>query len=148
MFIEQVRQSLIEQAHRWAQQINHANEQEYLAAIQNWARNNGQGGEPKPAFSVVPKIDFNDDVVVRIVTTDRPVSAANAKDFLPVYGTDKDAVGGEVGGPIPDQPGRYYATSNANPYLGKEVEVGTRKFKFVANGLMSRFWQEQVNPVG
>lgn len=142
MFIERIKATFIAQGHSIAQQFNAEAEREYLAACQDWARNGGQGGEPKPGFAVEPAFDFDGVFRFELATTTRPVSSIDPKTFLPKYGTDTDAVGGEVGGPIPNLPGRFYAAASAQPWLGKTTRVGDRRFVFTATTPFNRFWEE------
>jgi hypothetical protein len=142
MFLEQVKASFIANGIQIANQINQENEGEYLRQIQNWVKGGGKDGEPKPDVAVEAQFNFDGNFELKIVPTDRPVSLVNPKDFLPKYGTDESAVGGEVGGPIPGQPKRFYAAANASPWLGKMVRIGDRRFIFTATTPFNRFWEE------
>jgi hypothetical protein len=142
MFLEQVKASFVANGMQIANHINQENEGEYLRQIQNWVQGGARDGEPKPNFAVEAQFSFEGNFELKIVPTDRPVSLVNPKDFLPKYGTDDNAVGGEVGGSIPGQPRRFYAAANANPWIGKLAQVGGRRFVFTATTPFNRFWEE------
>ncbi len=142
MFLDHIKASFIAQGNDIAQRINAEAERAYLAACQDWGRNGGNGGVPKPDFAVEPVFDFEGVFRLDIVPTERPVSNVPASTFLPKYGTDTSAVGGEVGGPIQNQPGRFYSASHAAPWVGKLARVGSRTFVFTAATPFNRFWEE------
>ena len=64
------------------------------------------------------------------------------KSFIATYGTDKDAIGGPVGGPIPGQSGRFYAASDAAPYLGQVHRAKGKTYVFTAITPFNRAWEE------
>lgn len=142
MFIQEIKASMIAQGNTIAQQFNAEAERTYLQACQDWARNGGQGGEPKPGLAVEPVFNFDGVFEFKLAATTRPVSNIDPKTFLPKFGTDEDAVGGEVGGPIPGKPGRFYVASGATPWIGKLARVGDRAFVCAADTPFTRFWEE------
>ena len=142
MFFEQVKQSFIAQGHAIAAEINQDAVEQFLGACRNWAANGGEDGEPKPDMAVEAQFVFEPEWSMRLVPTDRPVSSIEPKSFLQTFGTDKDAIGGPVGGPIPGQPGRYYAASDSTPYLGQVYRTKGKTFAFTAITPFNRGWEE------
>ena len=114
----------------------------FLGACRNWAANGGRDGEPKPDVAVEAQFSFEPQWSLMLVPTDHPVSTIDPKTFLLTHGTDQDAIGGPVGGPIPDQPGRYYAASDATPYLGQVYRSKGKTFVFSAISPFNRAWEE------
>lgn len=142
MFLNEVKQSFMAQGAAIAAKINLQAEHEYLQACRNWAANGAKDGEPKPDVAVEAEFDFEGNWQMRIVPTDRFVSTIDPKSFATTYGTDKDAIGGPVGGPIPGQPGRYYAASSATPWLGQVYRAKGKTYVFSAITPFNRAWEE------
>lgn len=142
MFFEQIKASFIAQNNQFAAQVNQESERRFIQSAQDWARNGGKDGEPKPDNVVEAQFNFDEGLSAKLVATDRPVSTIDPKTFLPTYGTDTDAVGGEVGGPIPGKSKRFYVKSNATPWIGKLARVGGRTFVCNADTPFTRFWEE------
>lgn len=142
MFFEEVKQSFITQGHAIAAKINQDAVERFLGACRNWAANGAKDGEPKPDLTVEADFDFEGNWTMRIVPTDRFVSTIDPKSFVATYATDKDAIGGPVGGPIPNQPGRYYAASDATPYLGQVHRAKGKTYVFSAITPLNRAWEE------
>lgn len=142
MFLNEVKQSFMAQGAAIAAKINLQAEHDYLQACRNWAANGGKDGEPKAAAAVEAQFAFNPTWEMRIVQTDRLVSNVPAESFRSTYETDKDAIGGPVGGPIPGQPGRFYAASNATPWLGQVYRVKGKTYVFSAITPFNRAWEE------
>lgn len=142
MFFEEVKAAFIAQGHQMAAHINQTAAEQYLGACRNWAANGGKDGEPKAAAAVEAQFAFDPTWEMRIVQTDRLVSSIDPKSFLQAYGTDKDAIGGPVGGPIPGQPGRFYAASNATPWLGQVYRAKGKTYVFTAITPFNRAWEE------
>ena len=142
MFFEEVKQSFIAQGMAIAAKLNQDAVERFLGACKNWAANGGRDGEPKPDLAVEAQFSFDPEWSMRIAPTDRPVSSIDPKSFLQAYGTDKDAIGGPVGGPIPDQPGRYYQASDATPYLGQVFRSKGKTYVFTAISPFNRAWEE------
>lgn len=142
MFFEEVKQSFIAQGMAIAAKLNQDAVEHFLGACRNWAANGGKDGEPKPDLAVEAQFAFEPEWSMRIVPTDRPVSSIDPKSFVATYGTDKDAIGGPVGGPIPNQPGRYYAASDATPYLGQVHRSKGKTYVFTAITPFNRAWEE------
>lgn len=145
--IEQVRQSWIRQQGQMAAQINAVNLSEYEGACAAWVANYGLPGKarPKPVSpnAVEAVLSFDPVWTAKFEDTGRPLSTLDPASALPVYGTDVDAVGGPVGGPIPGRPGCYYQSSTDNLGLGQVwVSPTGREFAKIANGLMGRLWME------
>jgi hypothetical protein len=69
------------------------------------------------------------------------VSTLDPKTLLPTHGTDENAIGGPVGGPIPGQPGRFYAASDATPYLGQVFRSKGKTYVFSAITPFNRAWE-------
>ncbi len=142
MFLNEVKQSFMAQGAAIAAKINLQAEHDYLQACRNWAANGGKDGEPKPDLAVEAEFDFEGNWQMRIVPTVRFVSSIDPKSFLQTYGTDKDAIGGPVGGEIPGQPGRFYAASHATPYLGQVYRAKGKTYVFTAISPFNRAWEE------
>jgi len=142
MFFEEVKQTFIAQGMAIAAKLNQDAAERFLGACKNWAANGGRDGEPKPDLAVEAQFIFEPEWSMRIAPTDRPVSTLAPKSFLQTFGTDKDAIGGPVGGPIPDQPGRYYAASDATPYLGQVHRAKGKTYVFTAITPFNRAWEE------
>jgi hypothetical protein len=142
MFFEEVKQSFVAQGHAIAAKLNQDAVERFLGACRNWAANGGKDGEPKPDLAVEAQFSFDPEWSMRIAPTDRPVSSIDPRSFLQTYGTDKDAIGGPVGGPIPGQPGRFYAASDATPYLGQVHRSKGKTYVFTAITPFNRAWEE------
>ena len=142
MFFEEVKQSFIAQGMAIAAKLNQDAVERFLGASRNWAANGGRDGEPKPDLAMEAEFSFEGNWQMRIVATDRFVSSIDPKSFLQAYGTDKDAIGGPVGGPIPGQVGRYYAASDATPYLGQVHRAKGKTYVFTAITPFNRAWEE------
>lgn len=142
MFFEEVKQSFIAQGMAIAAKLNQDAAARFVAACRDWAANGAKDGEPKPDLAVEAEFDFEGNWQMRIVPTDRFVSTIDPKSFIATYGTDKDAIGGPVGGPIPNQPGRYYAASDATPYLGQVHRAKGKTYVFSAITPFNRAWEE------
>jgi hypothetical protein len=142
MFFEEVKQSFIAQGHAIAAKLNQDAVERFLGACRNWAANGGRDGEPKPDLAMEAEFSFEGNWTMRIVATDRFVSTIDPKSFLQTFGTDRDAIGGPVGGPIPNQPGRYYAASDATPYLGQVHRNKDKTYVFTAITPFNRAWEE------
>ena len=142
MFFEEVKASFMAQGVAIADKMNQDAAARFLGACRNWAANGGRDGEPKPDVAVEAQFSFEPQWSFMLVPTDRPVSTIDPKTFLLTHGTDQDAIGGPVGGPIPDQPGRYYAASNATPYLGQVYRSKGKAYVFSAISPYNRAWEE------
>jgi len=141
-FLEQVKADFIANGVRMAQQMNQTAEQRFLDAARDWARNGGNTGEPRPDEAVQAVFSFDDFFSMKIAGTGRPVSTIDPKSFLPVYGTDEYAVGGPVGGPIPNKPGKFYALSTSTPWLGQQAKIGERRFVYTGTSFVDKYWEE------
>ena len=142
MFLIQIKESFIEQGMSIAAKLNQDAAARFVAACRDWAANGAKDGEPKPDLAVEAEFDFENNWQMRIVPTDWFVSTIDPKSFIATYGTDKDAIGGPVGGPIPGQPGRYYAASNATPWLGQVYRAKGKTYGFFAKTPFNRAWEE------
>lgn len=142
MFFEEVKQTFIAQGMAIAAKLNQDAAERFLGACRNWAANGGRDGEPKPDLAMEAEFSFEGNWEMRIVATDRFVSTIDPKSFLQTFGTDKDAIGGPVGGPIPGQPGRFYAASDATPYLGQVHRAKGKTYVFTAITPFNRAWEE------
>ena len=142
MFFEEVKASFMAQGVAIADKMNQDAAARFLGACRNWAANGGRDGEPKPDVAVEAQFSFEPQWSLMLVPTDHPVSTIDPKTFLLTHGTDQDAIGGPVGGPIPDQPGRYYAASDATPYLGQVYRSKGKTFVFSAISPFNRAWEE------
>ena len=141
MFLDEVRATFLAQGHAVAKQVNTLHEKQFLEAAKNWALNGGGPDEPKPAEAVEAQFDFEGLWSMTLKPAGRPVSTVDPKSLLPVHGTDENAVGGPVGGPIPGQPGRFYAASNAAPWLGQTVTIDGKRYRYTAITPFNRAWE-------
>jgi hypothetical protein len=142
MFLSEIKESFIAQGMAIAAKLNQDAAARFVAACRDWAANGAKDGEPKPDLAVEAEFDFEGNWQMRIVPTDRFVSTIDPKSFIASYGTDKDAIGGPVGGPIPGQPGRYYAASNATPWLGQVYRAKGKTYAYYAITPFNRAWEE------
>lgn len=142
MFFEEVKQTFIAQGMAIAAKLNQDAVERFLGACRNWAANGGKDGEPKPDLAMEAEFSFEGNWEMRIVATDRFVSTIDPKSFLQTFGTDRDAIGGPVGGPIPNQPGRFYAASDSTPYLGQVYRAKGKTYVFSAITPFNRAWEE------
>lgn len=141
MFDHEVRTSFIAQGHAIAAQINHAAAEGYEGACRNWAANGGTGEAPAAPFAVEPVFNFDGLWTLQLASRDRRVSSRTPQSFLPAFGTDAGAIGGPVGGPIPNQPGRFYAASNHTPYVGQIYRQGGTTYEYKAITPFNRAWE-------
>lgn len=114
----------------------------FIQAAKNWAL---RADGPPPVAPRKQSITADRTTMDLIVTTlAEPVSTLDPQSLVATYGTDTGAVGGRVGGPIPDLPGRFYLTSSAKATHGDTEQVGARTFKFVAPMFgLGGYWVEQ-----
>lgn len=141
MFLDEVKASFIAQGHAMANRFNTENEKQFLEAAKNWALNGGGENQPRPAEAIEAQFDFEGLWKMTLEPAGRPVSTLDPKTLLPTHGTDENAIGGPVGGPIPDQPGRYYAASDATPYLGQVFRSKGKTYVFSAITPFNRAWE-------
>jgi hypothetical protein len=141
MFLDEVKASFIAQGHAMANHFNTENEKQFLEAAKNWALNGGGENQPRPAEAIEAQFDFEGLWKMTLEPAGRPVSTLDPKTLLLAHGTDENAIGGPVGGPIPDQPGRYYAASDATPYLGQVFRSKGKTYVFSAITPFNRAWE-------
>lgn len=141
MFDNEVKQAFIAQGHAIAAQVNKAAADAYEGACRNWAANGGSGAAPVATLAVEPVFDFDGHWGLQLRPTTRPVSSLTPQSFLPAFGTDAGAIGGPVGGPIPNQPGRFYAASNHTPYVGQIHRQGGTTYEYKAITPFNRAWE-------
>lgn len=144
MFENEVWQSFVAQGLAMAEKINESSLARFKQACINWVANNGRTPKPVPDFKVESVFNAESHEPFKLVVTNTPVSNLDPASMLPAYGTDTNAVGGPVGGPIPNQSGRYYVNSNFHPQLGDEVEVGNRAFVCMSHSPFTKYWIEVV----
>ena len=114
----------------------------FIQAAKNWAiRADG----PPPVAPRKQSITADRTTMDLIVTTlAEPVSSLDPQSLVATPGTDAGAVGGRVGGPIPDLSGRFYLVSHARAMHGDTEQVGARTFKFVTPMFgLGGYWVEQ-----
>ena len=111
------------------------------------------GITPEPLPKVPMQVEYYlvapaPSTTISVRTLSVPVSKLTLADIMPKYGTDINAVGGPVGGPIPNRPGDFYAASNASPQLGDDYtqtsgpNQGVYIFKAEGFAGLSRFWRK------
>lgn len=142
MFSDEVRASFIAQGQQIAAHINQTAAEQYLGACRNWAANHGQGAAPKPALAVEAVFDFSGNWSMRLQPTAYAVSDVEPSSFLPKAPTDVNAIGFPVGGPIPNQPGRFYDFSTAGSSVGQKATVNGTKYEFQGITPFNRAWVE------
>lgn len=140
MFDAEIRATFAAQGRRMAEQLNTVAREQYLGACRNWAANGGKSEKPKPAAAVVSEVQFEPIFTLQMLPTSHPVTTIEPEAFLPKYPTDTDAVGGPVGGPIPGAPGRFYATSGANPNAGDVHVAGDDRYVYQRPTPFGGFW--------
>jgi len=118
MFEEQIKASFAAWCVEHVRVVNKGLADNYIGACQNWAiRETGPAPVAPMAFDAI--IDLEGQMSFQMVQTDKPVSSVKPQDFIPRYGTDTNAVGGPVGGPIPNLPGKFYLASGVpSPNVG------------------------------
>jgi hypothetical protein len=140
MFDEFIARMIAEMAVKWSSDINARLEANYLESARQWATSKTYGSTAAPpAVPMAIQFQVRDGGVVP-VTTATPVSAIQPESFLPTYGTDVNAVGGPVGGPIPGQQDKFYATSNANPQPGEIARVNGSTYVYQRPTPFGGFW--------
>lgn len=100
---------------------------------------------PTPGRKVEYYLDPAPSTVVRMRFLSQPVSSLTLADIMPKYGTDINAVGGPVGGPIPNRPGDFYAASDAKPQPGDThatPDGGLYVYKAQGFAGLERFWRK------
>ena len=141
MFFDELKETFISQGMTIAAKLNQDAAERFLAACRDWALNGARGNGPTPEKAVEAQFDFEGGWDMRIVTIDRPVSTIDPSSFAATFGTDNNAVGGPVGGPIPGQPGRFYAASNAAPWDGQEFVTKGKTYRYTGTSPFNRFWE-------
>lgn len=121
MFEKEIRLAMRAAAAQLADTVNKNLRDSYLTAAANWADNKVRGAnDPPPVAPFAVTFSHNEEAnSIELVATPARVSNVNPEDFLPTYATDVGAVGGPVGGPVPDKPGQFHLASNANVYAGQ-----------------------------
>lgn len=132
MFDDLIRASFAAQGKAMAEHANEAAAGDYVLACQNWAANRGAGAKPEASLAIEAVIAFEPEFSLTFRDTGVPVSSVKPESFLPVYATDKDALGGRVGGPILGQPGKFYLQSGSRAMHGETETVGANQFEFRA----------------
>ena len=142
MFESEVWQSFVEQGLGMAEMTNQSSLDRFRQACLNWVANGGRTPKPAPDFKVESVFNPGSSEPFKLVVTDIPVSTLDPSTMLPTHGTDVDAVGGPVGGPIPAYPGRFYLNSGSHPNLGEMVKVNNRTFVCTSRSPFTRYWIE------
>lgn len=139
MFDQEIRASFAAQGRAMAEQINKLAADSYVLACQNWAL---QPMAPKPSapFSLAASVAFDPAFSLTLVPTQSPVSDIKPESFLPKYGTDVNAVGGPVGGPIPGSSDKFYAASGANPQAGDDYKTNGAVYVYKRPTPFGGFW--------
>ncbi len=145
MFLEEVKKSFVAQGLAMADQRNQAAAAEYLDACRNWAAQAVRGAEPKPTLAVKAVFDFSGFWGIEFISTGKPVSDVAPSSFLPKFATDKNAIGYPVGGPIPNQQGRYYDFSSAASTVGQRAVVNGKTYEYQGFTPFDRAWVEITN---
>lgn len=150
MFLEEVKQSFIAQAKAMAEKRNEIAVEEYLGACRNWAARTQQGvgaagPEPQAGPAIEAVVNFDGNWSIEFRPTGYPVSGIPPSNFLPKHKTDENAIGFPVGGPIPDQPGRYYDFSTAASWVGRKATINGKKYEFQGITAFNRAWVEVGN---
>lgn len=139
---ESIRASMVAEMRRMADQMNKVATATYLGACQNWAANYGRGDKPVVPKAIEAVVSWDPSIVVQFLATESPVSTARPEDFLPMNPHLRKAVGGPVGGPIPETTNRYYLVDGFYPSANDRVEVDNRVFQFVRPYHFGGHWEE------
>jgi hypothetical protein len=144
--IDRIKQLWIEQNHRIAAQINSLSLGNFLQAARNWATQVGTQGKatmPKPVApsAVEAAMEFEPNWSCSFPETGVPVSTVDPSSLLPTFPTDTNAIGGPIGGPIPDQPGKFYMASTDDRKLWY-YSKGGRNFARVQVTPFQMYWYE------
>jgi len=126
MFEEINRRTASDQATWLEQHTNTQLELFYETALEAYVRNavvlkaQRQPVPPPPAppFKLFYILAPEPDNTLMVYVSTELVSDKTVADFMPKYNTDVDAVGGPVGGPIPQQPGHFYQSSDDRTSVG------------------------------
>lgn len=144
MFTDQIIASAKAQVASFVNQLNTELRNNYLQAAMNWAdtKTQGEAGPPPVAplgVDVIISVD-GDTVNFKLIEAAKPVSNIKPESFLPTQGTDTNAVGGPVGGPIANEPGRFYINSGANVYAGQVYSQGGSVYVVQQPTPFQKFW--------
>ena len=144
MFTDQIIEAAKAQVAVFVNQLNTELRNNYLQAAMNWAdtKKQGEAGPPPIAplgVDVLISVD-GDTVNFKLLPATKPVSNIKPESFLPTHATDTSAVGGPVGGPIANEPGRFYINSGANVYAGQVYTQGTSVYVVQQPTPFQKFW--------
>lgn len=132
------------QAERIATEQNDRRRTEFLGAAENWAKNYPYDKSlPKPIAPAAVRaiVGFGEPWTFDLEDMDVAVSTLDPASLIPPYGTDKNAVGGKVGGPIPNAPGLFYIASDATTYAGEPYTAPDgKKYLAVHENPWKRYW--------
>lgn len=137
MFDEEIRASFAAQAKSFAEQANRVALAKYLRACENWSVQVVRGAAPVVPTAITANVRYEPTFGIEFVDTGIALSAIKPESFLPTYGTDLDAVGGPVGGPIPGSPGKWYAVATAAPNAGDIYEG----YRYVRPTPFGGYWE-------
>ncbi len=116
MYEEENYAALVLSAKAATEQRNRLAADTFEQAAQNWARNVQQTGQRTPP-PVAPNATelraVRETMDYEMETLPVKVSDLNPESLLPKFATDINAIGGRIGGPIPNTTGIYYAASGA-----------------------------------
>ena len=136
-------ENLVLEAQALENQTNRLREAIYLQRCSNWAQNHGNGPAPvAPMKKIITAVQADYSLLEQDST--EPVSTFNPTSLLPVYGTDINAVGGDVGGPIPGQTNRFYIKSTGTSVAPGDITVvGGKAYRHVQAGFggMQHFFE-------
>lgn len=143
MFEQFIREKAIAMATALTTKLNEDIKNEYLQAASNWAetKQKGEAGPPPVAPNGLQFV-FNDATNgFELVDNGSKVSNIKPEDFLPTFQTNTNTVGGPVGGPIPDNPGRFYIAADAGPvYAGQIYNSPSGVFVLQQPTPFQKFW--------
>lgn len=104
---------------------------QYIRDCQGWAGGNGLA-KPVAPNAIKIKVEFEPKFSLEVIDLGKPISNIKPESFLPTFVTDQQAIGGRIGGPILNQPGRFYLASNAKAMHGDEETINGVKYVFAA----------------
>lgn len=117
----------------------------FLGKAQQWALQQkvDLGPPPVAPFRKLFTLDEETFQIVESFSTTERVSDVDPKMFLPKYGTNVDAIGGPVGGPIKGAPGKFHIAAGAFPNSGdKYTAADGRQFVHVRSNQLVGYWEE------
>jgi hypothetical protein len=143
--LDSIKADFVANGNAMAARLNASAVEDYNRAAANWAGNYAQTGAPghRPVVpnAVIATFDFTGSWFMQIRETATPLPVMDIDSLAPAFATDVNAIGGPVGGPITDQPGRYYQASGDSSPIGSVYrDKNGRSYVKQADSPFNRFW--------